>query len=442
MTTADPDVRSEDGQRPAGPHDVGSGRIDPNRAATPGLVVDTPVGDYLRYLEGQDPDLVADTAVTPLAAADLNVPSVAVSRFTGLATTTRTFTSVDERVQSWRATVQSPTGILATATPARFDIAPGATQAVTLSMALGSAVNDVYTSGSVVFTNTADGRTVRLPVSIQPVRLAVERQVELEAADAAGTAPLPVRSGFAGPLSGLGWGLAPPRPEVGVTVGTAVPGTDHPWAPSAGVRTWDLDVPEGAQLLAAAVTTGDTPGVPGSDVPGDAGGTDLDLYVFRDDDGDGFGASDLLGLSAGPGADESVAALLPAPGTYRIAVVGFKTKDATSTFDFTTWLGTDPAPDDPAVPAGGPGLVVDGDPRPVNPGEVAELRLGWSGLDADGTYLGLVTYHDQEPPASQVPVGLTLVRVVRGRARPVVPAIVPGPAPGRLGPAWAPSTIS
>jgi hypothetical protein len=36
-----------------------------------------------------------------------------------------------------------------------------------------------------------------------------------------------------------------------------------------------------------------------------------------------------------------------------------------------------------------------------------------------------VTYHGQAPAVPQVPIGLTLVRVVRGRARPVVPAVVP-----------------
>ena len=408
MTSAEPKVTEEDGTTPADPHDVGSGRIDPNRAATPGLVVDTPVVDYLRYLEGQDPDLVTDGAITPLAAVDLNLPSVAFSRFTGRASTVRTLTSVDARPQSWAAAVESPAGVLTTVTPARFDIAPGATLAITLALTPAGAPNDprrpylpprkgAYTSGAVVLTNAADGRTVRLPVSVQPVKLAVERSVEVEAAEPAGTAPLPVRAGYAGTLSGLGWGLTPPRPAPGQMVATASRDSDKPWAPSAGVRTWDVEVPDGAQVLAAAITN----------VDNGAADTDLDLYVFRDDTGDGLDASDLLGLSAGPGADESVAALLPAPGTYRLAVVGFSTHSPASTFDFTTWLGADPSPDDPADPASGQGLVVGGDP--------AEPRL---------------------------PAGLTLVRVVRGQPRPVTPAIVGPPTRIRLGPPWAPSTTS
>jgi hypothetical protein len=362
---------------------------------------------------------------------------VAFSRFTGLASTVRTFTSVDDRPQSWTATVESPAGVQATVTPGRFDIAPGATQAVTLALTLAGAPNNAYTSGAVVLTNAADGRTVRLPVSVQPLKLAVERSVEVDAAEAAGTAPLAVRPGYAGTLSGLGWGLTPPQPAPGQTVATASLSTEKPWAPSAGVRTWDVEVPDGAQLLAGEVSNADN----------GAADTDLDLYVFRDDLGDGLDASDLLGLSAGPGADESVAALLPEPGTYRFAVVGFKTQAPTSTFDFTTWLGADPTPDDPADPANGPGLAVGGDPAVVTPGENVELQLGWSGVEADGTYLGLVTYHDQIPAEPRLPSGLTLVRVVRGQHRPVVPAIV-GPeivgqaARVRLGPSWAPSTTS
>jgi subtilisin family serine protease len=298
MTSAEPKVLEEDGTTPAGPHDVGSGRIDPNRAATPGLVVDTPVVDYLRYLEGQDPDLVTDPAVTALAAVDLNLASVAFSRFTGLASTARTFTSVDARPQSWEATVESPAGVLATVTPASFDIGPGATQTVTLALTLAGAPNDAreldqppqYTFGAVVLTNAADGRTVRLPVSVQPVKLAVERSVEVDAAAAAGTA--------------------------------------------------------------------------------------------------------------------------------------------------------DPSPDDPADPTNGPGLVVGGDPAVVTPGEAVELQLGWSGVEADGAYLGVVTYHDQAPAEPRLPAGVTLVRVVRGQPRPVAPAIVGRPARIRLGPSWAPSTTS
>jgi hypothetical protein len=421
MTSAENNVVEEDGQTPAGPLDVGSGRIDPNRAANPGLVVDTPVADYVRYLKGQAPAAVPDAAITPLAAVDLNLPSVAFSRFTGLGSTVRTFTSVDSRAQSWEASIEAPAGILGTVAPARFDIAPGATQAVTLSLTLAGAASNAYTSGAVVLTNPADRRTVRLPVSVQPVEVDAAPSFDVVTADAAGTAALPVRAGFGGTLSGLGWGLAPPRPVPGETVATASPASDHPWVPSAGVRTYDVEVPAGAQVLAGAISA----------VDGGTADTDLDLYLFRlgghprtpgaDKDGKGFDASDVVGRSAGPGAAESIALALPPPGSYRFAVVGFKTQNPTSTYDFTTWLGADPTPNDPASPSTAPGLVVAGDPKVVTPGDRIELPVAWSGVAADGTYLGLVTYHDQTPADPGAPVGATLVRVVRGPAGPAPP---------------------
>src|SRR5438105_3260533 len=254
MTSAKPKVVEEDGTTPAGPLDVGSGRIDPNVAANPGLVVDTPVADYVRYLKAQAPGAVPDAAVAPLAAVDLNLPSVAFSRFTGLGSTVRTFTSVDRRPQSWVASVDAPAGVLGTVFPARFDIAPGATQAVTLSLTLAGAAPDVYTSGALVLTNAADHRTVRLPVSVKPVKVDAAPSLDVATSDAAGTTALTVRAGFVGTLTGLGWGLAPPRPFPGQTVGTASPTGDHPWVASAAVRTYDVDVPPGAQVLAGATS--------------------------------------------------------------------------------------------------------------------------------------------------------------------------------------------
>ena len=413
MTSADPKVLREDGTTPAGPLDVGSGRIEPNAAATPGLVVDTPVGDYVRYLRAQAPEAVPDDAIAPLAAADLNLPSVAFSRFAGAGSTVRTLTSVDRRPQSWAVSVEAPAGLVGTVAPARFDIAPGATQAVTLSVSLGGAPFDAYTAGAVVLTNTTDRRRVRLPLSVKPVKVDAAPRLEVTTSEAAGTSPLPVRAGFAGPLTALGWGLVPPRPAPGQTVATAVPNRDHPWEPSDGVRTYDVEVPAGSQVLAAAVTPGDTPEPPGSGVTNGAE-TDLDLYLFRDQGTKGFDAADVVDRSAGPQSTESIALANPAPGTYRFAVVGFKTPNPSAGYDFTTWLGSDPTPDDPASPSTAPGFAVEGDADEVAPGDRLDLRLSWSGLEAAGTYLGVVTYHDQTPADPQSPIATTLIRVMRG----------------------------
>jgi subtilisin family serine protease len=401
MTTARPAVLREDGTTPADAFDAGSGRIDPNLAAEPGLVLDEDMADYARYLEGQDPTLV-DGDLPPLAPTDLNLPAVSYGSFTGTATTTRTFTSVDDVPGTWNVAATGVPGLTVAFTPSAFEIAPGASQPVQLTLTLAGAPLDTYTFGALVLTNAADGRTVRLPVSVRPVRIAAPATAAIPTDAAAGSAPVRARAGYQGDLSALGWGLAPPRSFPGETVATAPPDNDH-ITPSDAVDVFDVTVPPGAQVLAADVANAD----------GGAKETDLDLFLFYDDEGDGFDAGDELATSADADAAESIAIPMPAAGAYRFSVVGFKTRDPLTTYDFRSWLGADPTPDDPTTPSSAPGLEVRGDPRPVIFGQEVALDLTWSGLAGDGVYLGLVTFHDAAAPDPADAKAMTLVRVTK-----------------------------
>ena len=108
----------------------------------------------------------------------------------------------------------------------------------------------------------------------------------------------------------------------------------------------------------------------------------------------------------------------PAPGAYRFSVVGFKTEDPVSSYDFISWIGADGSPDDPTTPSSAPGLEVRGDPRAVAFGDEVTLELAWSGLSADGVYLGVVTFHDTATPDPTAPRAMTLVRIRKGPAPP------------------------
>ncbi|MGH9042967.1 MAG: S8 family serine peptidase [Acidimicrobiia bacterium] len=407
MTTANPEVYREDGVTPADVFDTGSGRIDPNRAAEPGLVLDAGLADYARYLEGQDPAIV-EGDIPPIAAVDLNLPAVSYGSFTGTATTSRTFTSVDDKPGTWDVTVTGLSGLTTAVSLSTLELNPGASVPVQLTLTLADAPLDTYTFGALVLTNAEDGRTVRLPVSARPVRIAAPVKAAIPTDVATGTAPVTARAGYQGEISALGWGLAPPRLRAGETVSTA-PGANNLEA-SPGVDIFDVTVPAGAQILAADVTNADG-GAATEDI-------DLDLFLFYDDEGDGFDAEDGLAASADPDAEESVAIPYPAPGAYRFSVVGFKTKDPVSSYDFISWVGADGSPDDPATPSSAPGLEVRGDPRPVAFGDEVALELAWSGLSADGVYLGLVTFHDTATPDPAAPKAVTLVRITKSSGPP------------------------
>ncbi len=94
-------------------------------------------------------------------------------------------------------------------------------------------------------------------------------------------------------------------------------------------------------------------------------------------------------------------------------MVGFATRTPSSTYDFTTWLGSDPSPDDPTTPSAAPGFAAAGDRSGVTSGSDVAFALEWSGLAEAGAYFGLVSFYDSGVPDAPVPVARTLVRITR-----------------------------
>jgi hypothetical protein len=214
---------------------------------------------------------------------------------------------------------------------------------------------------------------------------------------------LPFPTGYEGQLSALGYGLARPEVRRDQTVGQD-DGEEDPGRiaqPGPGVATFDLQVPAGADALGVEIA-----GAALTDPL-----ADLDLYVYHDDEGDGFGADDLVDESVTGEVAESVLLLPPDPGAYRISVRGFSAVPV-ATFDLTTWLLADPTPDVASDPPG-PGLQVSGDPVAVTVGGTAGLDVEWTGLDEPGVYVGLITFHDTAIPRPRRPLTELVVAITR-----------------------------
>jgi subtilisin family serine protease len=402
MTTADPTVLQEDGATPARPFDVGAGRIDPNRAADPGLVLDVDADGYRRYLAGVTPDAVDGiddhpASIAPIAPVDLNLPGIAAGALAGTLATARSFTSVDPGPRSWEVRVEDLSGITARVSPRLLTLAPGESRSVKVTFTHAGARFDAYTAGALVLTDRQDGRAVRLPVSLRPVELIAPPVVAVSTSEDSGSAPFAVRAGFEGQLSATGFGLAPPRTAADQAVGVATPAQPTP-QPGPGVNVYDVEVAAGAQLLAGAITN------VGKADPG----ADLDLFLYFDGAGDGFDEADLIEASDSVGPEETITRTFPHPGRYRFAVVGVRMSDETAAYHFTTWLAEDPSPDDAS---NHPGITVSGDPVTVTPGAEVTLTLDWSGTAPDGTYFGLVTYQGSASPERDNSIGGSLIRI-------------------------------
>ncbi|HKY75920.1 MAG TPA: S8 family serine peptidase, partial [Acidimicrobiia bacterium] len=406
MTTANPAVLHDANgvpSVPATPLEIGAGRIDPNRAADPGLVLSETTSRFEAFLLTQVP--TRDPAQPTVDASDLNRPSIAFDPLIGTRSTERTFTSVDSQPADWQASFTGLAGIEAAVEPPRFSIDPGQSQTLRFTFApTGLPTGEQYFDGAVVLTNEQDGRTVRLPIVLRPAPFEPPVRLNFGATQPDGQAPFPVPTGYDGVLSVVGYGLAAPQTIRNQTVGKDEnSGEDDALAqPGPGVTVFDVQVPPGTQALAA-----ETGGPALTDQL-----SDIDLFLFYDDEGDGFDYEDLLEFSERDGSAESIIWTDPDPGPYRFAVRGFDA-DPIATFDLTTWLIADPAPDVLGDPPGLPGLQVTGDPLTAVPGGVANLTVEWSGLDEPGVYLGLIRYDLPIPHPDGLPWE-TVVAITRG----------------------------
>lgn len=132
QTTARTEGTQEDGMTPWTPDQVGSGRVDLSGAALAGLTLDETYANYL----AASPDSGA------LALKDLNLPSMRDAHCVHSCTWTRTLRNRLATSASWTATA-SATGFGLAASPSAFTLAPGTTQVVTVTAALGGTLQQI-----------------------------------------------------------------------------------------------------------------------------------------------------------------------------------------------------------------------------------------------------------------------------------------------------------
>lgn len=377
LATTTAPVTASGGDGPAPHVAVGGGRIDPSAAADAGLVLAPTAEEYRRVAEALDPGAIEGDP-QPLAPRDLNLPSISLGTLVAPTTVERTVASVADREATWTATVEgggtgAPT---VRVTPARFTVAPGARQRLSVAVAapLGSRA---FGDRTIVLRDAATGRQLRIPVAARnPGIVDPPARVRIEQADRSGERTVTAR--ISGTVAGVAHGLIAPtvdRDQV----------TDS--VPDAGVEEHQarMTVPPGTALLRTRMATHE----PRPDYAAH--------FLYRDTDEDGrWSPSDIR--VAGVFADQDAELAWPVPGRYVVLTQTSMPDDGSHVrFDRRTWIVDDPRPNDPQPE---PGLTVAGDPAHAEGPAERSFPLRWNGVGGDEPLLGLVSWHagdDRDP---------------------------------------------
>uniref|UniRef100_A0A7N0VLT2 Subtilisin-like protease n=1 Tax=Kalanchoe fedtschenkoi TaxID=63787 RepID=A0A7N0VLT2_KALFE len=161
----------------ATPLAYGAGHINPNAAASPGLVYDVTEDDYLDFLcatgSYTENDLKAFSPKPHKCSgsknlADFNYPSITITNFTSSATVTRTVKNVGQPA-TYKATVTAPQGVSVTVAPSELKFSQtGEAQTFSVSFKVtGKSATPHYEFGSLIWS---DGKqAVRSPIVVELV---------------------------------------------------------------------------------------------------------------------------------------------------------------------------------------------------------------------------------------------------------------------------------
>lgn len=261
------------GGKLATPFDRGAGRVDLTQAARAGLVLNEILA------AGQTVTQYYETAqANPTT---LNRPSMANSDCKGTCSWTRVVTSTLNTTASWTAKTSGPKGVRLTVSPSKFTLAPGGSQAVTVTADVADAPVGQWSFAELSVTSKGVP-TAHLPIAVFPG--GAPQPVNITTTSTSGSFTKTVTSDleiqrFTSVVAGLAKGQVIRRQIEQDPTSGGVPGTGTgliailtPYEAVAGTFYTTMDVPQGARFLMSEITSSTAP--------------DVDLFVGRDLDGD------------------------------------------------------------------------------------------------------------------------------------------------------------
>ncbi|WP_370247149.1 S8 family serine peptidase [Nocardioides sp.] len=348
MTTATP-LKRADGSVDTNALAGGSGEVTPRDFFSPGLFISSDARDWSAFLAGQG----LDTGSRPLAAGDLNVPSIANDAVTGSYTVTRSLRA--STAGTWRIRTYQP-GFDVSVSPASVvSKRAGDVIDLTLTYTRTTAPLGDYSSGAITLTGPSK---VRIPVQLRPV--VVDAPAKVTGTTAEGEAELSLVGGTDTDLAITTSGLA-------------------------AAQGYDDAIPAGEQFLDCFSVTPGTTTRAVFDLDARDNSADLDLVVYAADDCATDAITGVAGESATGSPDERVVVDEPDSPVYITQSIGFSAGTQGSPIPFTLAvfdLGGTPDLGD---------LTVTPNPVAITQGSTSTATVSWTGL-TPGRYLGYLAY--------------------------------------------------
>jgi subtilisin family serine protease len=361
--------------------DYGSGQVNINAAANPGLVYDSTSTDWVKWLCGAGQLAATGSTCTQYGSidpSDLNQPNIAIGALAGKQTVTRTVTNVSILPGVYVPQIQAPAGVTVTVQPKILLVKPNGKASYKVTLTRTSAPFDTYALGSLTWTNGL--YKVRSQIAVRPVAAAAPAQVT--GTGTAGSTQVTVTPGFAGTLTTAVDGLVAAdvrRPTLTPTGEGFDP--DNP-ATSARTAKETVTIPAGTTVAQHSTFDADFPT-----------GTDVDLYLYE------AGTANLVASSGGGSAEETIRIEEPPAGTYDLYVVLFGAAPGQTSVTVPTYLWN--------LDGQAKGnLTVTPASAPATAGTPVTLTAAWTGLTAGQRYLGRLNYGDGTATA-----GGTFVRI-------------------------------
>jgi subtilisin family serine protease len=306
--TASSAMKKEDAETDATFFDMGSGRIQVDKAIASPLIMSETANNY--------------ASANPNAGGDprtLNIPSITDIECAGICTWTRTFTATVDATFSFDAITISP-GLNIMASPSTFTLLEGQSQTVSFEINSAQASKVDYSFGIARFT-TPGMPDVNIPVSVLSSIGDIPVEIEIEGRRSSDTKLIKNIEA----INLNDFNVTAYKPVKATIVNGDIAedssGSDYLDDINDGVIVTTINIGDDARRLIAEIKS--------------SSASDLDLFVLFDEDNNGIpSSSEEIARSRSGDSTEEIAINYPTAGTYFIVVQNFNgSQSALDTFE-------------------------------------------------------------------------------------------------------------